>query len=54
MALPPELSNPLRQVLLACDEFSNPRQLRALFDDGRLKPFKNSLPKQTQAQNALT
>ena len=42
--IPQALMSPLRQALMDCDEFFNPRQLYAVFNIESLKPFQNSLP----------
>lgn len=42
--IPQTLMSPLRQALMDCDEFFNPRQLYAIFDIESLKPFQKGLP----------
>jgi len=42
--VPENLSLPLRQALLQCVEFSDPVQLRAVFSDELLTPWRYSLP----------
>ncbi len=43
--IPQALMSPLKQALMDCDEFFNPRQLYAVFNIESLKPFQNSLLK---------
>jgi hypothetical protein len=42
--IPQTLLLPLRQALLACDEFYNPRQLYAVMESDELRPFQTGLP----------
>jgi tetratricopeptide (TPR) repeat protein len=43
-AIPPNLNRRLREILLKCGPFGNENNLRALFSDGRIYPWRDRVP----------
>lgn len=49
VGIPPSLYNDLRSALLHCGPFGTDAQLRAIFNDGRIAPWRNDLSKSDNA-----
>jgi len=51
--IPDDLYNHLRETLLECGPFDNDRQLRAVFANALLTPWRNRLPEETSPLNRV-
>jgi hypothetical protein len=53
VGLPPELYREVRRILMECAAFDSDRELRALFVDLRLSPWRNRVPEASSRQSRV-